>query len=177
MSAGASWDDVFIAVSNSDKTAEFGSDFQHPMLEDFIPDPQDVLPTNSPGDATRHPDYDIFGRDGGRASVGRDSGHRGPARAERLAGLPRGYGRERRERERERRELRDEERQALSAAEQAELQGYDPLSEEDTDFAGDSEGKGLPGWAVGLLGILGIWGVAEWLGHKGESFAQRRLYP
>ena len=167
VATGASWDDLFISLSKG-SGADFGSDFQHPMLEDLVPDPQDVLPTNSPGDATRHPDYDIFGR---------DSGHRGPARADRPPGYPRGYGRERRERERERRELREEERQALQAAEQAELQGYDPLSEEETDFAGDSEGKGLPGWAVGLLGILGIWGVAEFLGHKGQRFAQRRLAP
>ena len=150
-----SWAEKFQGVSQV-QTATIGSDFMHPMEEDLIPDPRDVLPNASPGGATRHPDYDLFGR---------DSGGRGPARSQRLAGLPRGYG------ARERAKKRDQERLAreagLQQAEQeAELDSTDLTGLSDDDFAGDVPKDGLPSWLIGVLGIAGIWGVAELLSHK-----------
>jgi hypothetical protein len=140
-------------------TADVGSDFQHPMEGDLVPDPRDVLVPAPPNGATRHPDYDLFGR---------DSGGRGPARAHRAEGLPRGYG------ARERERLRDERRLAreagLQQAEQAaEQDSTDLTGLTDDDFAGDVDKPGLPTWVFGLLGIAGIWGVAELLSHKLES--------
>lgn len=147
----------FKAISRG---ADFGSDFMHPMEEDLVPDPRDVLIPAPPNGATRHPDYDLFGR---------DSGGRGPARAQRAAGLPRGYG------ARERAKRRDQERLAreagLQQAEQeAELDSTDLTGLSDDDFAGEADKPSIPSWVVGLLGILGIWGAAELLSHKMHGF-------
>lgn len=148
----------FKAIS-SGKTADIGSDFMHPMEEDLIPDPRDVLPNASPGGATRHPDYDLFGR---------DSGGRGPARSQRLAGLPRGVGAREAARRRDRERLARE--AGLQQAEQeAEADSTDLTGLSDDDFAGDATKEGLPTWLFGILGIVGIWGVAELLSHKLET--------
>jgi hypothetical protein len=153
------WADQFKAISRGTKgkaTADIGSDFMHPMEEDLVPDPRDVLIPAPPNGATRHPDYDLFGR---------DSGGRGPARAHRAEGLPRGYGARERERRRDRERL---EREAgLQQAEQAaEADSTDLTGLTDDDFAGDVAKEGLPTWLMGILGILGIWGAAELLSHK-----------
>jgi hypothetical protein len=163
--------DHFKAISRGVKTGtptmDVGSDFMHPMEEDLVPDPRDVLIPAPPNGATRHPDYDLFGR---------DSGGRGPARAQRLAGLPRGVGVRERERRRDRERLARE--AGLQQAEQeAELDSTDLTGLSDDDFAGDVEKPGLPTWLIGVLGIAGIWGVAELLSHKLESTSphSRRL--
>lgn len=163
-----SWDDTFKGIS---KGSDFGSDFMHPMEEDLVPDPRDVLIPAPPGGATRHPDYDLFGR---------DTGGRGPGRAQRLPGLPRGYGAREHAKARERRRL---EREAgLQAAEQAAEASIDPTDPSgasdltDDDFAGEPTAAGLPTWLFGLLGILGIWGVAELASHKGRQYARSEHY-
>jgi len=168
MNTAKNWDDAFKGISHgvkTGKTADIGSDFMHPMEEDLVPDPRDVLIPAPPNGATRHPDYDLFGGDRRGATVGRDSGGRGPARAQRAAGLPRGYG------ARERAKRRDAQRLAqeagLQQAEQeAELDSTDLTGLSDDDFAGEADKPAIPGWLVGILGILGIWGAAELLSHK-----------
>jgi hypothetical protein len=159
-----SWDDTFKGIS---RTSDFGSDFMHPMEEDLVPDPRDVLVPKPPNGATRHPDYDLFGR---------DSGGRGPARAQRLPGHPRGYGTREHARKRDRERL-EREAGLLQAEQAAEAQlniTDDDLT--DDDFAGEPTAAGLPTWLFGLLGILGIWGVAELASHKGREFARGERY-
>ena len=157
-----SWDDTFKSISSG---SDFGSDFMHPMEEDLVPDPRDVLIPAPPNGATRHPDYDLFGR---------DTGGRGPARSQRLPGLPRGYGAREHARRRERERLAREAglQQAEQAAEaELDVEGTDSGLTDD-DFAGEPQAAGLPTWLFGLLGILGIWGVAELASHKGREFAR-----